>query len=167
MNRDSTVVAFHHPEDVDDPLTLVLRDGARRLLAEAIEAEAEAFLVAMQEQRLADGRARLVRHGHGPERLVQTGIGPVPVRGLTPHGASGAIAAKLAAYMRSPNVTVEIDAYRPFFIQGAVRAAGQFTYVPGMTVRAAVKVVSIVAIAVIAAHVAHATTKLVKEHNHG
>jgi putative transposase len=80
MNRDSTVVAFHHPEDVDDPLTSVLRDGARRLLAEAIEAEAEAFLVAMQEQRLADGRARLVRHGHGPERLVQTGIGPVPVR---------------------------------------------------------------------------------------
>jgi polysaccharide export outer membrane protein len=65
-------------------------------------------------------------------------IGTVPVRGLTTRGAAGAIAAKLAAYMRSPSVTVEMDTYRPFFIQGAVRAAGQFTYVPGMTVRAAV-----------------------------
>ena len=33
----------------------------------------------MSEARLADGRARVVRHGHGPERMIQTGIGPVPV----------------------------------------------------------------------------------------
>jgi transposase-like protein len=49
------------------------------LLAEAIEAEAEAFLAAMKDERLADGRARFVRHGHGPERTIQSGIGPVPV----------------------------------------------------------------------------------------
>jgi transposase-like protein len=41
--------------------------------------EAEAFLAALQDLRLPDGRARLVRHGHGPEREIQTGIGPVPV----------------------------------------------------------------------------------------
>ena len=40
--------------------------------------------------------------------------------------------------MRNPNVSVEIDTYRPFFIQGAVKTGGQFAYVPGMTVRAAV-----------------------------
>jgi putative transposase len=80
MKTDATVLAFQHPDEIDDPLTSVLRDGARRLLAQAIEAEAEAFLAAMQEERLADGRARLVRHGHGPERTVQTGIGPVPVK---------------------------------------------------------------------------------------
>lgn len=80
MTTDTTVVAFHHPDEIEDPLTSVLRDGARRLLAEAIEAEAEAFLAAMQDERLANGRARLVRHGHGPERTIQTGIGPVPVR---------------------------------------------------------------------------------------
>ncbi|NDW07970.1 IS256 family transposase [Jiella pacifica] len=80
MSTDSTVVAFQHPDDVDDPLTSVLREGARRLLAEAIEAEAEAFLAAMKEERLADGRARFVRHGHGPERTIQTGIGAVPVK---------------------------------------------------------------------------------------
>ena len=80
MTTDSTVLAFQHPDGIDDPLTLVLRDGARRLLTQAIEAEAEAFLAAMQDERLADGRARLVRHGHGPERSIQTGIGPVPIR---------------------------------------------------------------------------------------
>jgi len=80
MTTDSSILAFQHRDEIDDPLTSVLRDGARRLLAQAIEAEAEAFLAAMQEERLADGRARIVRHGHGPERTIQTGIGPVPVR---------------------------------------------------------------------------------------
>ena len=80
MKTDTTIVAFQHPDEIDDPLTSVLREGARRLLAQAVEAEAEAFLAAMQGERLADGRARVVRHGHGPERTIQTGIGPVPVR---------------------------------------------------------------------------------------
>jgi putative transposase len=77
---DTTVVPLRRPETVDDPLTAVLRNGARRLLAQAIEAEAEAFLASMKDMRLPDGRDRLVRHGHGPERLVQTGIGAVAVR---------------------------------------------------------------------------------------
>ncbi len=80
MNEDSTVARFPQPEVVDDPLTAVLRSGARRLLAQAIEAEADAFLAAMADRRLADGRARFVRHGHGPERTVRTGIGPVEVQ---------------------------------------------------------------------------------------
>src|SRR3712207_2444543 len=80
MSSDTTVVALRQPDEVEDPLTAVLRSGARRLLAQAVEAEAEAFLAEMQGLRLPDGRERLVRHGHGPERLVQTGIGPVPVR---------------------------------------------------------------------------------------
>jgi putative transposase len=80
VKKDSNVVPLRQPEEVDDPLTAVLRSGARRLLAQAVEAEAEAFLAEMRGLRLPDGRERLVRHGHGPERLVQTGIGPVPVR---------------------------------------------------------------------------------------
>ena len=50
------------------------------MLAQAVEAEAEALLAAMRDVRLPDGRERLVRHGHGPKRLVQTGIGPVAVQ---------------------------------------------------------------------------------------
>jgi len=80
MTSDSTVVPLRQPDAFDDPLTAILRSGARRLLAEAVEAEAEAFLAEMRTARLADGRERLVRHGYGPERLVQTGIGPVPVQ---------------------------------------------------------------------------------------
>jgi putative transposase len=80
MTSHSSVVPLRQPDEIDDPLTAVLRSGARRLLAQAVEAEAEAFLAAMKALRLPDGRERLVRHGHGPERLVQTGIGPVEVR---------------------------------------------------------------------------------------
>jgi transposase-like protein len=80
MANHSTVVPLQQPGAIEDPLTEVLRSGARRLLAQAVEAEAEAFLATMRDRRLPDGRERLVRHGHGPERLVQTGIGPVPVR---------------------------------------------------------------------------------------
>jgi polysaccharide export outer membrane protein len=66
-------------------------------------------------------------------------VGPIVVRGLTVNQTAGAIAAALAhGFMRNPNVTVQIDSYRPFYIQGAVKNAGQFPYVPGMTIRAAV-----------------------------
>ena len=75
MTSSSTVVPLRQPDEVDDPLTAVLRSGARRLLAQAIEAEAEAFLATMKAMRLPDGRERVVRHGLGPERLVQTGVG--------------------------------------------------------------------------------------------
>ena len=75
MTSDSTVVSLRQPDEVEDPLTAVLRSGARRLLAQAVEAEAEAFLAEMKGGRLPDGRARVVRHGHAPERLVQTGVG--------------------------------------------------------------------------------------------
>ena len=80
MMSHSTVVPLHQPEATDDPLTAILRSGARRLLAQAVEAEAEAFLAMMKAMRLPDGRERVVRHGLGPERLIQTGIGPVPMR---------------------------------------------------------------------------------------
>ena len=79
MNTDTKVVRLRQPDEIDDPLTDVLRAGARRLLAQAIELEADAFLANMRDLKLPDGRARLVRHGHGPEREIQTGIGPVPV----------------------------------------------------------------------------------------
>jgi putative transposase len=64
----------------DDPLTAVLRDGARRLLAQAVEAEVAAFLAQYTDEVTADGHRRVVRNGYLPEREIQTGIGPVPVR---------------------------------------------------------------------------------------
>jgi putative transposase len=79
MNDNSNVFPLRQPGNIDDPLTDILRSGARRLLAQAIELEAETFLETMRDLKLADGRDRVVRHGHGPERAIQTGIGPVEV----------------------------------------------------------------------------------------
>src|SRR5215203_3846621 len=91
MNETINVVRLRHPDEIDDPLTDILRSGARRLLAQAVEIEAEAFLASMRDLKLPDGRDRLVRHGHGPERTIQTGIGPVEVSRvkIRDRGASG------------------------------------------------------------------------------
>src|SRR4051794_21116902 len=91
MENSTNLIRLRPPHEIDDPLTEVLRVGARRLLAQAVEMEAEAFLAAMQDLRLSDGRARLVRHGHAPEREIQTGIGPVLVSRvrIRDRGASG------------------------------------------------------------------------------
>jgi hypothetical protein len=63
-----------------DPLTDILRTGARDLIQQAVEGELSALLEAHSEDYNEDGRARLVRHGHLPEREVTTGIGTVSVK---------------------------------------------------------------------------------------
>jgi len=64
----------------NDPLTEILRHGARELLAQAVEAEVSAFIEEHRDLRDGAGRRRVVRHGHLPAREIQTGIGPVGVR---------------------------------------------------------------------------------------
>ena len=79
--NDDTVLNFTNPSPSSlDPLSDILRSGARQLLAQAIEAEVQAHLHAHKEERLADGRAAVVRNGYLPERSIQTGIGDVPVQ---------------------------------------------------------------------------------------
>ena len=80
MSRDSNVLQFRQPDAIDDPLNELAREGARRILAQALIAEADAFVALWKDERLPDGRDRVVRHGHGPERAIQTGVGPVAVR---------------------------------------------------------------------------------------
>jgi putative transposase len=80
MSRDTTVIAFRQPDAVDDPLTELAREGARRMLAQVLIAEADAFVAMWKDEKLSDGRDRIVRHGHGPHRAIQTGVGPVEVR---------------------------------------------------------------------------------------
>ena len=80
MPKDTTVIRFRQPDAIDDPLTELAREGARRMLAQALIAEADAFVALRKELKLPDGRDRVVRHGHGPQRVIQTGVGPVEVR---------------------------------------------------------------------------------------
>jgi transposase-like protein len=80
MSRDTTVIQLRQPDVIDDPLSELAREGARRMLAQALTAEADAFVALWKDMKLPDGRDRVVRHGHGPERAIQTGVGPVEVR---------------------------------------------------------------------------------------
>ncbi len=80
MTDDTTIIPFRQPGSVIDPLTEIARDGARRMLMAALKAEADGFVARFSEDLLADGRQRIVRHGAGPERVIQTGIGPIEVR---------------------------------------------------------------------------------------
>ncbi len=77
---ENRVVALRQKGAIDDPLTEILRTGARRLIAQAVEAEFETFLASTAELVLPDGRRRVVRHGHDPVRAIQTGIGPIEVQ---------------------------------------------------------------------------------------
>ena len=90
MTEDK-VVAFKQEGAIDDPLTEILRSGAKRLIEQAVEAEFAAFLASHGDLRLPDGRQRVVRHGYDPVRPIQTGIGPVEVEKpkARDRGASG------------------------------------------------------------------------------
>jgi putative transposase len=77
---NDNVTKLVQPGSFEDPLTEVLRAGARTLLTQAVETEVAELLAKHADLRTEDGRARIVRHGHLPEREVMTGIGPVAVR---------------------------------------------------------------------------------------
>jgi putative transposase len=79
MKSDITILPFPQSETIVDPLTELAREGARRMLAEALKAEADAFVASFSDEKLDDGRQRIVRHGLGPKRQIQTGIGALDV----------------------------------------------------------------------------------------
>jgi transposase-like protein len=80
MSQDN-VIDLKKPEPfVEDPLTDILRQGARRLLTAALEAEIALFLDRYKEITDDKGCQRVVRNGYLPGREIQTGIGQVPVR---------------------------------------------------------------------------------------
>nr|WP_141098542.1 hypothetical protein [Rhodoblastus acidophilus] len=73
---ENNVVVLRQKAQFDDPLVEILRSGAKRLIAQAVNAEFEAFLSDHADQMPPDGRRRVVRHGHDPVRQILTGIGP-------------------------------------------------------------------------------------------
>src|SRR3546814_356991 len=68
-------------------------------------------------------------------------IGQVAARGESLPALEGTIAARLKkGYLRDPDVTIEIDRYRPVFVMGEVGRPGQYSYIPGMTAQNAIDV---------------------------
>jgi putative transposase len=101
MSRDTSVLQFRQPDAIDDRLNELAREGARRILAQALIAEADAFVALWKDVRLPDGRDRVVRHGHGPERAIQTGIGPVAVRRAKVRDRGAVVAAEKIRFTSS------------------------------------------------------------------
>lgn len=75
---------LHHDEGAREELLLdldeIARQGARRMLAEALEAEVDAYIEAARDHRDEQGRALVVRNGHASEREVLLGAGAIEVR---------------------------------------------------------------------------------------
>ena len=65
---------------IADPLTDLLRNGAKELIAQAVKAELESLLLEHKDRRLPDGRQAVVRNGYLPERALQTGVGDVKIQ---------------------------------------------------------------------------------------
>jgi len=77
----NTVVTFKKPGDISkDPLSELLRSGARQLIAEAVEAELQEFLQQYDELKNQQGNRTVIRNGYLPEREILTGIGSIPVK---------------------------------------------------------------------------------------
>jgi putative transposase len=80
MSKDN-VIAIKKPDTfVDDPISEILRQGARNLISQALEIELELFINQYKDLRDQMGLQRIVRNGYLPERQIQTGIGPVSVK---------------------------------------------------------------------------------------
>jgi len=78
--RKSNVLEYQGQEQVVDPLTEMLREGAKRLIHRAVDEELQELLSGYAGHKTGDGRAAVVRSGYHPEREIQTGVGPVTVR---------------------------------------------------------------------------------------
>ena len=80
MSKDN-LIELKNPEPfIDDPITEILRNGAKKLLAEALEAEIAGFLSQHADLKDDQGRMRVTRNGYLPNREIQIGIGPVPAK---------------------------------------------------------------------------------------
>ena len=80
MSQSTTEIRIVPLPNGQDVLTDLLRDGARRMLAQAVEAEVAAWIDARDHLKDAAGHRQVVRNGHLPGRAIQTGLGEIGLR---------------------------------------------------------------------------------------
>ena len=81
MQQQPTTDLIEFPsEDSSDLLTPILREGAQKMLATAIELEAREWIEARATLRDDEDHRLVVRNGYQPTRTIQTGVGDVEVR---------------------------------------------------------------------------------------
>ena len=112
MIKDTMIEAPNPAEGPRDDLTDLLREGAKRLIAQAVDAELSATLAEFADYKDEAGRRYVVRNGYLPEREVMTGIGPVSVRMPKVRDRSGAqikfTSALLPPYIRRARSVEEV-----------------------------------------------------------
>ncbi|BAU41387.1 Transposase, Mutator family [Leptolyngbya sp. O-77] len=82
MSKDN-VIAFQPSETAaffSDALSELVRQGARQIIAQAVEAELKEFLAQYQSLKDDQGRQAIVRNGYLPERTIMTGVGEVEIQ---------------------------------------------------------------------------------------
>ena len=89
MNKDN-VISFENRELFEDPLTDLIRSGARQLIALGVEAELDELMAKYAGQHTETGRQAVVRSGYHRQRQIQTGIGAVTVKIPKVRSSSGA-----------------------------------------------------------------------------
>lgn len=131
-------------------LTLGAAAGGLGGCATASDAEQEQLeTAAATEYRLGPGdQLRIIVFGEadltGPYVVSTQGtiayplVGSVQAAGLTVSAFTQQLQHQLEAYVRAPNVSVEVANYRPFFILGEVNRPGTYPYSPHLTVQNAV-----------------------------
>jgi putative transposase len=80
MSKNKIIELKKPGEFSEDPLTELLRNGARQLISDAVEAELQELLNQYAELKNEQGHLQVVRNGYLPERSIQTGIGQVKVK---------------------------------------------------------------------------------------
>ncbi len=77
----SNVIEIKTPEEsTKDALTELIREGAKKIVMEAVEAEIECFIDQFRSKRMKDGKQRIVRNGYLPTRRIATGVGEVEAK---------------------------------------------------------------------------------------
>lgn len=80
MENSKLELVSRPEEKSSDPLTELLRSGAKALISKAVELELDAMLASYRDLKLTNGCQVVVRNGYLPERRVQTGIGDIEVK---------------------------------------------------------------------------------------
>ncbi len=79
--KENNVTALNKQVEIElDPLQTILIDGARKMLAAAIEAEVDGFIEEHRSLQTETNKAAIVRNGYLPERTIQTGLGDIAVK---------------------------------------------------------------------------------------
>ncbi len=80
MTKTTPVHQLHPDTTAEDALTMLIREGAREVLAAALQAEVDEHIDRFRSLVDTAGNRRIIRNGYLPEREIQTGAGKLKIQ---------------------------------------------------------------------------------------